>query len=688
MKKLALLTVFVMMLMLAINVAAQGDATVDRVGGTAPSENEAAVAPAVWVHPSEQDLSLIIGTDDEQGLVVYDLSGEIIQLIETEPLTAIDIRYGVTVGEETIDVIVAGVDEEPMVLFFTVDVDTREVSQIGELETGIDQAGTCFFNSSVTDTLYVVVVSEDGELEQYALNTSSGSFEAELAREIEVGGETEACTSDDFHSAIYVSEGSIGLWRYGGEPETDTERILVDFSQIGNITEAGNFVEDIEAATVLELSDGAGYLLVSNESADLVNVYDRVDNAFLGSFAIVGTVEPNGMDAVSGNLGADYPAGILVTSNDADEAFSLVSWEAVASELGLETDASFDVRMAGTSNNAAVTAAVETVPVPSGTDAADDAAIWVHPADTNLSTIIGTDKTSGMVVYDLDGSIVQTIDIGDVNNVDIRYNFPLGDSSVAIVGATNRTFNTLVLYAVNPDTRELEDVAAREIESLVSEVYGFCMYSSAVTGDTYAIINSADSGDVEQYLLTATDDGLVDAELIRTFSLGAQTEGCVVDDELGFMYIGEEERGIWKFAAEPDGGDEGELIAETDGEILTADVEGLALYYGADGTGYLIASSQGSSEFVVFDREGDNAYIGRFQIVETETVDSVSGTDGIDVTNFGLGDAFPNGVFVAQDDLNINPDENQNFKLVDWAQIADVLGLMIDTSVDPRTINQ
>ena len=31
-------------------------------------------------------------------------------------------------------------------------------------------------------------------------------------------------------------------------------------------------------------------------------------------------------------------------------------------------------------------------------------------------------------------------------------------------------------------------------------------------------------------------------------------EGCVADDELGHLYIGEELKAIWKYGAEPDDG--------------------------------------------------------------------------------------------------------------------------------------
>jgi 3-phytase len=108
-----------------------------------------------------------------------------------------------------------------------------------------------------------------------------------------------------------------------------------------------------------------------------------------------------------------------------------------------------------------VAAAVETDPVPSGKDAADDPAIWVNPADPAQSTIIGTDKKGGLTVYDLAGNQLQYLPDGYVNNVDLRPNLPLNGQSVAVVVASNRSTNSLAIYKVDPATRRLELVAAR-----------------------------------------------------------------------------------------------------------------------------------------------------------------------------------------------------------------------------------
>jgi 3-phytase len=73
---------------------------------------------------------------------------------------------------------------------------------------------------------------------------------------------------------------------------------------------------------------------------------------------------------------------------------------------------------------ASVRARVETRPVPHAGDAADDVAIWVNRRWPGRSGIIGMDKKGGIAVYDLDGHLVQFRADGELNNVDLRRNFP------------------------------------------------------------------------------------------------------------------------------------------------------------------------------------------------------------------------------------------------------------------------
>jgi 3-phytase len=330
-------------------------------------------------------------------------------------------------------------------------------------------------------------------------------------------------------------------------------------------------------------------------------------------------------------------------------------------------------------NAVLVKATVETDPVPSGGDAADDIAIWVHPSDSALSTVIGTNKRGGLLVYDLTGTEIQYLPDGNMNNVDLRYDFPLGTENVALVAASDRTKDGIALYKVNTMSRELEKVA--DISGVLTgkkEPYGLCMYRSS-SDQYYVFVNNKD-GDVEQWEVSDDGNGSIDATLKRSFDVGTQTEGCVADDQLGKFYIGEENVGIWKYNAEPTGGTDRVSVDKTKsaGGHIIPEVEGLTIYKWGEGSGYLIASNQkhGSglpSTYTIYNRSGNNEFLGTFQIVANGSIDGVSDTDGIDVASVPLGLDFPFGVFIAQDGENTGG--NQNFKLVPWQKIALPLNL-------------
>lgn len=303
-----------------------------------------------------------------------------------------------------------------------------------------------------------------------------------------------------------------------------------------------------------------------------------------------------------------------------------------------------------------VGATVETEPVPHSGDAADDAAIWVNPQDASASAIVASDKQGGLLVYDLSGRQLQYLPVGEVNNVDVRA-APGGGAPMVVAG--NRSDDSIGVYELDPDTRRLSYVAVRRLTTDIG-VYGSCLYRSAVTGRLFVFV-TAKSGEVEQWELFDRPGG-IDGERVRSFSLDSQIEGCVADDELGFLYIGEENVGIWKYGAEPDAGEHGSLIASvSQAGPLVADIEGLALVSKPDGTGYLIASSQGNDSFAVFTRETENRFVRSVRIVSDGDIDGVEDTDGLAVESAPLGPTFPFGVLVTQD--GENDDGNQNFKL-------------------------
>ena len=390
-----------------------------------------------------------------------------------------------------------------------------------------------------------------------------------------------------------------------------------------------------------------------------------------------------------------YDNGALVRS-DTTSPFGL-NWAVNSTRAGEHrwTAKAFDAARNATSSAEAkvdvnvVAASRETEPVPHDGDAADDPAIWVDRDDPGRSTIIATDKLGGVGVYDLSGRQLHFYADSRPNNVDIRHDFPLGGERVDLVVTSDRTNSSIRVYKVDPVTRGLEHVSARTLFA-GDRLYGLCMHKSRETADHY-VFTTDDLGLVRQWQLVPTGDR-VDAREVRNFRVPTEpvdeskdqlTEACVADDEGGALYVAEEDVGIWRYGAEPDAG-EGRTQVDSTGEggHLTADVEGLALYHAADGGGYLLASSQGDDSFSVYERGTGNPFAMRFGIGASE-VDQVGATDGIEVANVALGDAFPRGIFVAHDGYNpIAPSgDRQNFKLVPWERVARSMSRWL--TVDP-----
>lgn len=332
-------------------------------------------------------------------------------------------------------------------------------------------------------------------------------------------------------------------------------------------------------------------------------------------------------------------------------------------------------RKAGEHINNLVTASIETEPTPQGKndDSADDPAIWIHPENIEKSVIIGTDKKGGLATYDLTGKQLNYYSVGDMNNCDLRTGFPLNGDTIGILAASNRTMQSLSLFTIT-ENGELDSIHSRIIQSKMSdEVYGLCMYRSKKTGLFYVFVNGK-SGEVEQYELTAAENK-VDAKLVRSFKLGTQTEGMVADDETGILYIGEEKAGIWKFDAKPDGSTEGKLIPKSSEENpnIKYDVEGLAIYTTDSVNGYLVASSQGNFSYAIFERQGENNYLGSFRITNG-AFDGVEETDGLDITTVAL-PGFPEGMLVVQDGFNYDgrKKKSQNYKYISWDEVGKLI---------------
>ena len=323
----------------------------------------------------------------------------------------------------------------------------------------------------------------------------------------------------------------------------------------------------------------------------------------------------------------------------------------------------------------------ETAPVASSGDAMDDPAIWVHPTDPSRSLVIGNDKGGGLETYDLAGNRVQRLSFGTQfwGNVDVRQDVVVNGIDHDLVGVVQQGVR---FYNVDPDTRLLSPVTEGGAPIGVNGE-GFCLYRSPVSQKVYGISITI-AGIVNEFELTDTDaDGLLESRTVRTFAVGSESEGCVADDDTGALYISEENVALWRYSAEPDGG-----TARTAVDVLTSagghlinDIEGVTLVSQPDGAGYLIVSAQGDSDpsssyFAVYRREGGNDFVKTVRIVDGATSDDCDHTDGVTAVADDLGPAFPQGIFVCQDNNNDAPGTvgNQDLKMVRLEKVVDLEG--------------
>ncbi|WP_332773508.1 phytase [Phenylobacterium sp.] len=647
-------------------------AVITPTGQTQPTAQAEANAAAFVLNPEDAASGHIVGTASLAGLEVYRLDGTRVGVIEAGEVVGVDVRHDITLAGRPATVLGA-LDERNGLRFFDFDGRTGKAVEITAKPMPIEFAAEsmCLYRDARDANLYAFVVGSDGEVEQWTVFAdATGKLDARPARRLHVASEASYCVADDATGDLYIAEQGVGIWRFAAGVESIVEPQLIDAARLGHIAgETGG----------LALQDGgpgARYLIASNASANSFNVYDRgKDHQFAGTFSLAGVEAAGGLAT-----GAAGPQGLLIAMDDENEGgqnYKLAAWPAIAQALGLAPGTPQDPRGPIAPPVPVVRPVVETTPVPHGGDAADDPAIWVDPVDPARSLIIGTDKQAGLYAYDLDGKVVQFLPDGKMNNVDLRDGFKLGGRIVSLVAASNRTDDTIALYAVDPATRKLVPVSDGPQATGLTDPYGLCMYRSRRSGKTYVFINDTD-GRMRQWELMAKPNGKVAAKAVRDFKFDTQAEGCVADDETGALYVAEEDIALWKMGAEPRTGAARTVIATVaDNPALKDDLEGVGLYDLGGGRGYLVLSSQGDDTYAVFAREGSNRYIGSFAVVGdgARGIDGSSETDGLEVTSRPLGPRFPTGAFIAQDGRNVAPAEAQNFKLVPWDAVAAALKL-------------
>lgn len=322
---------------------------------------------------------------------------------------------------------------------------------------------------------------------------------------------------------------------------------------------------------------------------------------------------------------------------------------------------------------------VETEPVEANSmdDAADDPAIWINKKEPSKSLLFGSNKKGGIIVNTLDGKTQDYYPVGKVNNIDVLYDIPMTDTSITLLGGSNRSTQSIDLFKIDSIGKltQLSDNSFNMDSTKIDDIYGFCFGKDKNEESRYVFVNGK-NGLMQQYLLNTEFDSIW-IELVREVQFESQTEGMVVDYHNQKLYVGEEDKGIWILDVDPQSVSKSFLSGSgSENENIVFDVEGLTIYQNKN-TSLLLASSQGNFSYAVFDINSDHQYLGSFIIAEKNSIDGVEETDGIDIVSDSISTEFPKGIFVVQDGFNYQNDTlvAQNFKVISVSEILSVFNL-------------
>jgi len=332
-----------------------------------------------------------------------------------------------------------------------------------------------------------------------------------------------------------------------------------------------------------------------------------------------------------------------------------------------------------------VTASGRTQPV--GNDP-DDPAIWVHPGSPERSLIIGTNKIKApdgaVVVFGLDGSVKQTVSgLDRPNNVDVEYGLKTSVGLVDIAVVTERLQHQLRIFRIDSNSGGLTDITSQGNTRLFTDrsgeeaaPMGVGLYRRGRDGAVFAVVapkSGPRDGYVGQYRLEDDGAGKVKATFVRyfgAFSGTGEIEAVAVDDELGFVYYADEGNGIHKYQADPDRPDAARELAHFGRSGFRGDREGIAIYTGRNGKGFVICTDQlaVNSEYHVFRREGEPGAPHNHETLLGVIRGGADTTDGLEISSRPLGPVYPDGLMVAMNS------KDRNFLLYRWRDIAQRLG--------------
>ncbi len=299
--------------------------------------DDAADDPAIWRNPRDPARSLVIGTDKQAGVHVYDLKGKRLSFTPAARLNNVDLR------DVRGRVIVAASDRADTgvahVALFALDTDNARLAPLGRHRAGAGEAyGMCLWRRARDGALFGFVVMKDGRIDQVAIDLAAPAPRLTTVRSMKLASQAEGCVADDRTGMLYVAEEDVGLWRFAADP-----RAPVTGTPVARV-DGRTLVADAEGLALAPHGRDGGWLVASSQGDNAYSLYRLPGVTYAGRFRIAGgtvdaTSETDGIELALGDFGPEYPKGLFV-AQDGDNApdtqnFKYASWAKVLKALRL-----------------------------------------------------------------------------------------------------------------------------------------------------------------------------------------------------------------------------------------------------------------------------------------------------------------------------------------------------------------
>ena len=302
--------------------------------------------PAIWLHPTAAEKSLIIGvsknkrsTGGQAGIGTYNLKGELVKFISHDRLNNVDLRYNIASGAKIIDLAVASNRDRRALSLFSVSSNSIRLLQDIDLRAANNKKiteepyGLCLGQNKQNGRLYSFSPMKSGLIYQHAIYFENGQFKlrhirtidtakyltrsadqhlidvtvnevvwesalekdeliAEINEELHDRFQLEGCVVDDTNNTLYYGMENLGVFKFNLNARKRPvliAKVLKAKSEPGSdsIKEGiPRVINDVEGLALLHGPNGQGALIVSVQGLNEYAFFDRKTDEYIGSFKL------------------------------------------------------------------------------------------------------------------------------------------------------------------------------------------------------------------------------------------------------------------------------------------------------------------------------------------------------------------------------------------------------------------